>query len=104
MVKPASSGPLKPEIEYPNASMLKLRARSPVPPTAPVAFCADTWNSMNETPISDVDTKRTGRPGKMHGRRAPTAMPHEPSSMGLRTPTRSERRPAATASSIGRKA
>ena len=53
---------------------------------------------MNETPISDVAANSTPIPGQTQGSAAPSATPHEPTSIGLRTPMRSDSRPAATLS------
>src|ERR1700694_1417385 len=96
------SGPAKPDTEYPSASRLKFLGRSAGSPSAPVAFWVATWNSMNETPISDVAANSAGRPGKIRGSAAPTAMPKEPARIGPRTAMRSDIRPAPTASHIGR--
>jgi len=59
---------------------------------------------MNETPISEVAANSAPVPGQMHGSAAPMAIPTEPTSIGRRTPTRSESRPAATLNQIGRNA
>ena len=71
------------------------------PPSSPVAFCAGTWNSMNDTPTTAALTNSAMKPGTSAGSAEPTASPMEPTSIGRRTPTRSDRRPAATAQSIG---
>ena len=42
IIKPATRGPTKPEIEYPSANKLKFFARSTGGPIAPVACCAAT--------------------------------------------------------------
>ncbi len=104
IVNPAISGPRSPEIEYPTASRLKLWTRSDASPSSPVAFCAATWNVMNATPTSAALANNASSPGTRTGISAPAARPSEPASMGLRTPMRSEIRPAATAHSIGRNA
>ena len=59
---------------------------------------------MNETPITEVATYSGTMPGSTQGMTAPATMPNEPASMGLRTPIRSDSRPADTASSISRNA
>ena len=59
---------------------------------------------MNEAPIKDVAANSTPIPGQMQGSAAPSATPNEPTSIGPRTPTRSDSRPAATLSQIGRNA
>src|SRR5256885_1649572 len=51
---------------------------------------------MNDTPRSDVDAKRGTIPEPKQGSATPTTSPHEPNSIGRRTPIRSERRPALT--------
>src|SRR5689334_15620916 len=59
---------------------------------------------MNEAPISEVAANSAGMPGHRHGSAAPSATPTEPTSIGRRTPTRSDRRPAATLNHIGKNA
>src|SRR5207249_4159211 len=49
---------------------------------------------MNETPIRTAVTKSDDKPGTIDGSAAPAAMPHDPTSIGRRTPMRSARRPA----------
>ena len=77
----------------------EVAARAPSgPPISPVAFCAATWNTMND----DADQRRAdeqrGQPG--HDERARTRRaraPHEPTSIGRRTPMRSASRPGGDA-------
>ena len=57
---------------------------------------------MNARPISAVVKNSAMSPGNIHGRAAPSAMPHEPTTIGRRTPIRSDKRPAPIASHIGR--
>ena len=56
---------------------------------------------MNDTPISTAVKNSDDSPGMSAGRAAPTAMPHEPASIGRRTPMRSARRPAEIANIAG---
>src|SRR4029078_8952319 len=83
---------------------MKFFARSTGGTLSPVAFCTDTWNSMNEAPIKDVAAYSAPIPGQMQGSAAPSATPTDTTSIGPRTPTRSDSRPAATLSQIGRNA
>ena len=68
---------------------------------SPVAFCAGTWNSMNATPTTIALAKSAGSPGTTAGNAEPATIPIEPTSIGRRTPMRSDSRPAATANTIG---
>ena len=56
---------------------------------------------MNPTPSSAALAYSAGIPAKSTGRLAPAAISTQPASIGLRAPTRSQKRPAGTASSIG---
>ena len=51
MVTPASVGPMKPEIEKPSASRLKLSLRVGAPPMTPAAFCTARWKAMKPRPM-----------------------------------------------------
>ncbi len=104
MVKPTASGLTDPEIEYASASRLKLRARSSGPPISPVTRCVASWKTMNARPTIAALAHSTGRLVENSGSTTPTASPAAPKSIGIRTPMRSDRRPAATAVSIGRSA
>ena len=59
---------------------------------------------MNETPTMIALANNAMKPGAIAGSAVPTASATEPTSIGRRTPMRSDRRPAATAQSIGRNA
>ena len=104
MPKPTISGPAIDDVEYPSASKPKLRAVERGPPISPVAYWVATWNVMNETPISTAVTNSDDNPGAIDGSAAPTARPHDPASIGRRTPMRSANRPAGIANTIGRTA
>ncbi len=56
---------------------------------------------MNDTPTTAAPTNSAATPGNSTGTAAPATRPADPMRMGLRTPTRSERRPALTANSMG---
>src|SRR6266536_3591106 len=56
---------------------------------------------MNPAPTMAALANSTGNPANATGSAAPIAMPLVPISIGRRIPTRSENRPAATASNIG---
>jgi len=101
MMKPAITGPEKPEIDNATASRPKLRTRSAPSASSPVSFWMHMWNTMKPRPISTLLAQSTGTDNIVAGSSSPAHIATEPASIGIRVPTRSIQRPIAIDSSIG---
>ena len=61
-------------------------------------LCIDTWKKIIPHPIASPAATSPGMPGQASGMAVLVAMVSEPATSGMRTPMRSEMRPAYTAS------